>query len=121
MLHKSFYFQYRVQGSALLPVRWMSPESIRYGKFSEATDVYSFGILLWEIFTLGQQPFAGHSNDEVIEMIGQGRHLDIPHGCLVKQVMLDCWQWRSKDRPTFEELHSHLSTLYHDMNNEETN
>lgn len=52
-------------GSRLLPVRWMSPESVIYGKFTVETDVWSFGIVLWEIFSFGKQPYYGSSNEEV--------------------------------------------------------
>lgn len=63
----TFHCEYtlRVKGNALLPVRWMPPESILYGKFTMETDVWAFGILLWEIFTFGQQPYYGLQNDEV--------------------------------------------------------
>ncbi|RWS26336.1 BDNF/NT-3 growth factors receptor-like protein, partial [Leptotrombidium deliense] len=55
---------YKVNGSRMLPVRWMPPESILYGKFTLESDVWSFGVVLWEIFTFGKQPYYGHSNDE---------------------------------------------------------
>lgn len=58
-------FCYRVKGNAILPVRWMAPESILYGKFTVETDVWAYGILLWEIFTFGQQPYSGLTNEEV--------------------------------------------------------
>ena len=60
---------FRVHGSALLPVRWMSPESILYGKFTTETDIWAFGILLWEVFTFGQQPYFGLQNEEVLLLI----------------------------------------------------
>ena len=56
---------FRVQGNALLPVRWMPPECLLYGKFTSASDVWAYGVLLWEVFTFGQQPYAGLTNEEV--------------------------------------------------------
>jgi receptor tyrosine kinase-like orphan receptor 1 len=60
---------YRVQSKSLLPVRWMPPESILYGKFTSESDVWSFGVVLWEIYSFGLQPYYGYSNQEVIEMV----------------------------------------------------
>ena len=60
---------YRVQSKSLLPVRWMPPESVMYGKFTTDSDVWSFGVVLWEVFSFGLQPYFGYSNQEVVEMI----------------------------------------------------
>ena len=93
----------------------MAPESIKYGKFSEASDVWSYGILLWEVFSFGQQPFAGYTNDEVIAMISGGNNLVPPSNSgMTAHVMLDCWEPKTKNRPTFVELCSHLTTLIND-------
>lgn len=113
------YIIYRVQGSTLLPIRWMPPESIQYGKFSEASDVYSYGVLLWEIFTYGEQPFAGYTNEEVMEKKIKKEHLKIPAGCPLSDVINDCWVWKPKERPNFKELCSHLKTLLYDMKQNE--
>ena len=59
----------QVGGEAMLPIRWMPPESILYGKFTVASDVYSFGVVMWEIFSFALQPFYGYGNEEVIEFI----------------------------------------------------
>ena len=49
----------------MLPVRWMSPESMKYGRFTTESDIWAFGVVLWEIFSYGRQPYYGHSNEEV--------------------------------------------------------
>ena len=53
----------------MLPIRWMPPEALIYGKFTVESDVYSYGVLLWEMFTYAMQPFYGYSNDEVVKFI----------------------------------------------------
>lgn len=64
----------QVGGEAMLPIRWMPPEAILYGKFTVAADVFSFGVVLWEIFSFALQPFYGYSNEEVIDFIKKVRH-----------------------------------------------
>ena len=53
----------------MLPIRWLSPESIIFGKFTLESDVYSYGVLLWEIFAFSKQPYSGYSNEKVMEFI----------------------------------------------------
>ena len=65
----------------MLPIRWMAPESIMYGKFTMATDVWSFGIVMWEVFTYGQQPYVGLTNEEVISSVTKQGTLEPPTGC----------------------------------------
>ena len=65
--------------TAMLPVRWMSPESIREGLFTPCTDVWSYGVTLWELSTIGGFPYQGMSNAEVLERVEKGYTLEIPN------------------------------------------
>ncbi len=97
---------YRVRGQAVLPIRWMSPEAIIYGKFSTAGDVWSFGVVMWEVFTLGMQPYYGTSNEEVMERVRHGKVLQKPSDCSgrIYAIMNECWAQDDQSRPTFKEL-----------------
>ena len=65
--------------SAMLPVRWMSPESIREGLFTPCTEVWSYGVTLWELSTIGGFPYQGMSNAQILEKVEHGCTLEIPH------------------------------------------
>lgn len=101
---------YRIQSKSLLPVRWMPPESILFGKFTSESDVWSFGVVLWEVFSYGHQPYYGYSNQEVIEMIRSRQILRCPEDCppQIFQLMMECWHELPNKRPTFMELHTRL-------------
>ncbi|XP_075345091.1 BDNF/NT-3 growth factors receptor-like isoform X4 [Mycteria americana] len=104
---------YRVGGHTMLPIRWMPPESIMYRKFTTESDVWSLGVVLWEIFTYGKQPWYQLSNNEVIECITQGRVLQRPRTCPkeVYELMLGCWQREPHMRLNIKEIHSLLQNL----------
>ncbi|KAM4694286.1 proto-oncogene tyrosine-protein kinase ROS [Discoglossus pictus] len=104
---------YRKQGEGLLPVRWMPPESLIDGIFSIRTDVWSFGVLLWEIFTLGQQPYPGYSNVEVIHYVCSGQRIDTPMNCPddMSDLILKCWAQDPLKRPSFYSLQKTLEHL----------
>lgn len=101
---------YRVQGKSLLPVRWMPPESILYGKFTSESDVWSFGVALWEVYSYGLQPYYGYSNQEVIEMIRARQILPCPDDCpsRIYSLMVECWHEMPLRRPNFKEIHQKL-------------
>ena len=101
---------YRVQSKSLLPVRWMPPESILYGKFTTESDVWSFGVVLWEIYSYGLQPYYGYSNQEVIEMIRSRQLLPCPEDCPSRMYafMVECWHEVPGRRPSFAEIHNRL-------------
>ncbi|XP_066490837.1 NT-3 growth factor receptor isoform X2 [Tiliqua scincoides] len=104
---------YRVGGHTMLPIRWMPPESIMYRKFTTDSDVWSFGVILWEIFTYGKQPWFQLSNTEVIECITQGRVLERPRVCPkeVYDIMLGCWQREPQQRLNIKEIYKILHAL----------
>ncbi|XP_076847616.1 BDNF/NT-3 growth factors receptor isoform X1 [Brachyhypopomus gauderio] len=104
---------YRVGGHTMLPIRWMPPESIMYRKFTTESDVWSLGVVLWEIFTYGKQPWYQLSNNEVIECITQGRVLQRPRTCPkeVYDLMLGCWQREPHARLVIREIHRLLLNL----------
>ncbi|GAA6106807.1 neurotrophic tyrosine kinase, receptor, type 2a isoform X1 [Tachysurus ichikawai] len=107
------YNLYQVGGHTMLPIRWMPPESIMYRKFTTESDVWSLGVVLWEIFTYGKQPWYQLSNNEVIECITQGRVLQRPRTCLkeVYDLMLGCWQREPHSRLNIREIHNLLLNL----------
>ena len=117
MYGKSYY---KVHGRALLPIRWMATESF-YGNFSEKTDVWSYGVVMWEIFTLCQhQPYEDLEDQEMIQdaVKEQGRLLLAkPEPCpaSVYDVMLRCWGGRPQDRATFREVFDSLTAIHHSM------
>jgi receptor tyrosine kinase-like orphan receptor 1 len=93
-----------------LPVRWMAIESLLSGIYSEMSDIWSFGVLLWEIFSYGTQPYYGRTNPEVIEMIRDRKLLTCPPNCLklIYALMYSCWEELSEQRPTFIEVMGRL-------------
>ncbi|NXX46554.1 DDR2 protein, partial [Tricholaema leucomelas] len=109
---------YRIQGRAVLPIRWMAWESILLGKFTTASDVWAFGVTLWEMFVLcKEQPYSLLSDEQVIENTGeffrsQGRQIYLSQTPLcpnpVFDLMLKCWSRDIKDRPTFDVIHHFL-------------
>lgn len=111
---------YRVKGSAILPVRWMSPEAIIYGKFSTESDVWSFGVVMWEVFSFAMQPYYGTSNEEVTEAIRRHKILKQPTDCpnSIYEIMKQCWNLDSALRPTFEELYTQLDEAHSESSGE---
>ncbi|XP_039960123.1 protein sevenless [Bactrocera tryoni] len=100
-IYKSDY--YRKEGEGLLPVRWMSPESLVDGIFTTHSDVWAFAVLCWEIFTLGQQPYAARNNYEVLNYVKDGGRLEKPETCPAElfTLLLQCWSKPPEDRPSF--------------------
>ncbi|NXC30192.1 IGF1R factor, partial [Campylorhamphus procurvoides] len=97
---------YRKGGKGLLPVRWMSPEALKDGIFNTQSDVWSFGVVLWEIATLAEQPYQGMSNEQVLRFVMDNGILERPENCPDKlhELMCLCWQQNPRQRPSFIQL-----------------
>ena len=105
---------YRVGGTqAYLPVRWMPPEALLFGKFTTQSDVWSFGVVMWEVYTFGHQPYTGLSNHEVIDSVKASRVLECPKLCpaSVYDVMKVCWTRSPVKRPNMDVIVARLERL----------
>ncbi|XP_066586207.1 proto-oncogene tyrosine-protein kinase ROS [Prorops nasuta] len=109
-IYKNDY--YRKEGEGLLPVRWMAPESLVDGVFTSQSDVWAFGVLMWEITSLGQQPYPARTNLEVLHHVRAGGRLPKPLNCppALHQLMLRCWS-TADSRPSFKICLEHIVTL----------
>ncbi|XP_066144088.1 high affinity nerve growth factor receptor-like isoform X3 [Euwallacea fornicatus] len=106
---------YKIGGSRLMPVRWMSPESVVYGRFTLESDVWSYGVVLWEIYSFGKQPYYGHSNEEVLKLIVDGIMLIPPDDSppLICELMRNCWKTEPKHRITFSHIREVLEEAFY--------
>ncbi|XP_075049385.1 insulin receptor-related protein isoform X2 [Mixophyes fleayi] len=97
---------YRKGGKSLLPVRWMSPESLKDGIFTPYSDVWSFGVVMWEIATLAEQPYQGMANEQVLHFVMDNGILEKPENCpdRLHELMHWCWQKNPKKRPSFIQI-----------------
>uniref|UniRef100_A0A8C6V517 Tyrosine-protein kinase n=1 Tax=Naja naja TaxID=35670 RepID=A0A8C6V517_NAJNA len=105
---------YEAKHETKLPVKWTAPEAIRSNRFSIKSDVWSFGILLFEIITYGKMPYAGLMGFQVLQKLDQGYRMPQPVNCPLElyNIMLQCWNVEAKERPTFETLHWRLEDYY---------
>ncbi|XP_026886692.2 protein tyrosine kinase 2aa isoform X9 [Electrophorus electricus] len=96
-----------------LPIKWMAPESINFRRFTSASDVWMFGVCMWEILMYGVKPFQGVKNNDVIGRIENGERLAMPHNCppTLYSLMTKCWAYDPSKRPRFTELKTQLSTI----------
>uniref|UniRef100_A0A8B9PH50 Tyrosine-protein kinase n=1 Tax=Apteryx owenii TaxID=8824 RepID=A0A8B9PH50_APTOW len=100
-------------GMKQIPVKWTAPEALNYGRYTSESDVWSFGILLWEAFSLGAVPYANLSNQQMREAVEQGMRLDPPEQCPdeVYRLMQRCWEYDPRKRPSFSTLHQELVSI----------
>ncbi|XP_018586755.1 ephrin type-B receptor 3-like isoform X3 [Scleropages formosus] len=96
-----------------IPIRWTAPEAIAYRKFTSASDVWSYGIVMWEVMSYGERPYWDMSNQDVINAVEQDYRLPPPMDCptALHQLMLDCWVKERNLRPKFSQIVNTLDKL----------
>ncbi|XP_018568547.1 focal adhesion kinase 1 isoform X5 [Anoplophora glabripennis] len=96
-----------------LPIKWMSPESINFRRFTTASDVWMFGVCIWEILMLGVKPFQGVKNNDVIGKIENGERLALPPDCPPRlySLMSQCWSYEPSKRPSFKDIKEILQEI----------
>ncbi|XP_065669121.1 platelet-derived growth factor receptor alpha isoform X4 [Hydra vulgaris] len=104
---------YIKESSGILPVKWMAPESLFDKIYSIKSDVWSFGIVLWEICTMGGSPYPGLPTEDLFEYLTAGKRMSQPVTCPdeLYEIMVQCWQERSEERPWFHEIVSQLQRI----------
>ncbi|XP_038213045.1 tyrosine-protein kinase Btk29A isoform X1 [Zerene cesonia] len=107
--------QYTSSGGTKFPIKWAPPEVLNYTRFSSKSDVWAFGVLMWEVFTCGKVPYGRMKNSEVVEMVQRGQVLEKPKGCLneIYNVMRACWRHAPDERPSFRVLKEELAQVAH--------
>ncbi|KAM4842730.1 tyrosine-protein kinase Srms [Thomomys bottae] len=105
---------YSPSSSSKIPVKWTAPEAANYRVFSQKSDVWSFGVLLYEVFAYGQCPYEGMTNHETLQQVSRGYRLPRPAACPaeVYLLMLECWGERPEERPTFARLREKLGAIH---------
>ncbi|GLD68101.1 tyrosine-protein kinase Tec isoform X2 [Lates japonicus] len=98
--------QYTSSSGAKFPVKWSPPEVFNFCKYSSMSDVWSYGVLMWEVFTEGRMPFEQHQNHEVVTLVTQGHRLYRPKMATpaIYDIMQLCWHERPEERPSFSQL-----------------
>ncbi|XP_041815896.1 tyrosine-protein kinase SYK isoform X2 [Chelmon rostratus] len=108
---------YKAKGHGKWPVKWYAPECINYFKFSSKSDVWSFGVLMWEAYSCGQKPYKGMKGNDVMQMIESGKRMDAPVNCPPEMydLMRTCWTYKADERPGFTVVEPRLREYYYDI------
>ncbi|XP_047618559.1 fibroblast growth factor receptor 2 isoform X9 [Phacochoerus africanus] len=104
---------YKKTTNGRLPVKWMAPEALFDRVYTHQSDVWSFGVLMWEIFTLGGSPYPGIPVEELFKLLKEGHRMDKPANCTneLYMMMRDCWHAVPSQRPTFKQLVEDLDRI----------
>lgn len=111
-IHSQDY--YRKTSDGRLPVKWMAPEALFHRVYTSQSDVWAFGILLWEIMTLGGTPYPSvPSVEKLFQLLREGHRMEKPTNCSLEiyMIMRECWRYQPNQRPTFKELVEDLDRI----------
>ena len=108
--------EYTAHVGAKFPIKWTAPEGLAYNKFSSKSDVWAFGVLLWEIASHGQSPYPGVELAGVYHLLESGFRMHAPDDCPrgVYELMVRCWRWEPLHRPSFDQIYKDLENMFHD-------
>nr|CAB3242905.1 Eph-like ephrin receptor like protein precursor [Phallusia mammillata] len=106
---------YTTQGGKIA-IRWTAPEAVAFRAYSQASDVWSFGVFAWEVTTYGEKPYWDLTNQQVLQAVNEGFRLPAPEDCpsVLHQLMLSCWQRDRHARPTFADVGKRLEVMLDD-------
>jgi len=121
-LSRSVEAAYYVTKDGEIPIKWCAPEVLKYGTCSSKSDIYSFGVLLWELFSYGKCPYEGYSNQQARIRILNGNTLPVPTACPpdVCILMQNCWAMNTEQRPNFQQTYTELCKIYNNIREQES-
>ncbi|XP_004752967.2 tyrosine-protein kinase ZAP-70 isoform X2 [Mustela lutreola] len=108
---------YTARSAGKWPLKWYAPECFNFRKFSSRSDVWSYGVTMWEAFSYGQKPYKKMKGPEVINFIEQGKRMECPAECPPEMyaLMSDCWIYKWEDRPDFQAVEQRMRTYYYSV------
>ncbi|KRY56664.1 Ubiquinone biosynthesis protein COQ7 -like protein, partial [Trichinella britovi] len=117
---------YEMKNKEAIPVRWTAPDVLSHGKYSKKSDVWSFGVLMWEILVKGKCPYqeeekqwTGHFLKNLLETLRNGNRLKLPNNTPedIREIVMHCWNLAESERPTFSEIRKNLEMAYAKLEN----
>ncbi|XP_073332673.1 tyrosine-protein kinase ZAP-70 [Pagrus major] len=111
---------YKARTAGKWPLKWYAPECIQFHKFSSKSDVWSFGITMWEAFSYGGKPYKKMKGPEVMRFIDGGNRMESPAACPEQMytVMKECWTYKHEERPDFKKVEESMRSYYNSISNE---
>ncbi|XP_034857616.1 tyrosine-protein kinase ZAP-70 isoform X3 [Mirounga leonina] len=108
---------YTARSAGKWPLKWYAPECFNFRKFSSRSDVWSYGVTMWEAFSYGQKPYKKMKGPEVIAFIDQGKRMECPAECPPEMytLMSDCWTYKWEDRPDFQAVEQRMRAYYYSV------